>query len=228
MERSEPGVLLLDERRVFVACNDAAAELLGTGREDVIGRRADEFMPLVARSLYPLAWQGFTLRGSAAGEYAAQRADGTLAHLAYVGFANRPVKGLHFFVIEPLGGALHGDALVPRRRAGHIQVGLELREEVRARLSKEADRQEWRLPIPKGGERSVVAALFAAPVGALDALEAIRQFGEASIATAAGEASERSPTLLAGRFRYSDLGHVMEAIRSFDGRVITQVDERRL
>ena len=104
MDAIETGVLLLDDRRVLVAANEVAAELLGLEAGEVVGRRADEFMPMVARQLYPLAWQGFLLRGAASGEYAAQRPDGTLARLAYVGFAHRPLRGLHFFVLQPLPG----------------------------------------------------------------------------------------------------------------------------
>ena len=226
MVLAEPGVLLLDDGRIFVAANETVATLLGTTPEELIGRRADEFMPLVARALYPLAWKGFLIRGRASGEYAAERGDGSLAHLAYVGFANRPVRGLHFFVLEPLPGPVAAEALVPRTQESHIQVGLELTEDVRVRLVEEADREEWRLPVQKGGERSILAALFDAPTGALEALEAVRALGEASIATAAGTTPDTSRILLAGRFRHGSLGTVAASIRRRGGRIITHVDER--
>lgn len=228
MDATELGVLLLDDRRVFVAANTVAAELLGVTAEDLIGRRADEFMPLIARPLYPLAWQGFLAKGSASGEYAARRADASLRHLAYAGLANRPIRGLHLFLIQPLEGAIAVEALLPRREEDYIQVGLELPDEVRQRLLQEADREEWRLPVAKGAQRAILAALFERPEHALDALDALRALGpiEASVATAAGATSESPLTLLAGRVPYSMIGAAMEGIRLRGGRIMTSVDER--
>lgn len=226
MAQPEPGVLLLDDRRVLVATNGAAAGILGTSPEELIGRRADDFIPFVARPLYPLAWRGFLVLGHASGDYAAQRDDGSLAHLAYVGFANRPVRGLHLFLIERRKGTIRPNALVPRMQENHIQLGLDLPEETRERLLREAERQEWRLPVQKGGERSIVAALFDVPARALDTLDVVRQMGEASIATAAGATPDASLTLIAGRFPHRLLGDVVATMRERGGRVITHVDER--
>jgi hypothetical protein len=225
---AEPGVLLLDDRRVFVAANEPAASLLGITTDALIGRRADEFMPLVAKSLYPLAWQGFLLRRVASGEYAAQRADGSLSHLAYVGFAHRPIRGLHFFVLEPLPGRIDEPALIPRMQKDHIQVGADLPDDLRARLVAEADRQEWRLPVGKGAQNCVLAALFDQPQGALDALARIRTLEsvEASVATAAGSTPDVSLTVLAGRVPYASIGEAVESIRIRGGRIMTSLDER--
>lgn len=228
MVSAEPGVLLLDDRRVFVAANEPAASLLATTTEVLIGRRADEFMPLVAKRLYPLAWKGFLLRRVASGEYAAQLADGSLAHLAYAGFAHRPVRGLHFFVLEPLAGSMDARALSPRMQKNYIQVGVDLPEEQRARLLAEADRQEWRLPVGKGAQTAVVAALFDGPRNALDALARIRTLDavEVSVATAAGATPDISLTVLAGRVPYSCIGEAVESIRAGGGRIMTNLDER--
>lgn len=221
-------MLLLDDQRVFVAANEPAASLLGTTADVLIGRRADEFMPLVAKSLYPLAWRAFLLRRVASGEYAAQLADGSLAHLAYAGFANRPVRGLHFFVLEPLPGNIDARALVPQMQEDYIQVGADLPDDVRARLLAEADREEWRLPVGKGAETCVVAALFEQPQGALDALARIRTLEavEASVATAAGATPDVSLTVLAGRIPYVCIGKAVESIRVGGGRIMTNLDER--
>jgi PAS domain-containing protein len=229
MDATETGVLLLDDRRVLVAANEAAAELLGVDAAEVVGRRADEFMPMVGRQLYPLAWKGFVLRGNASGEYAAQRADGTLARLAYVGFAHRPLRGLHFFVLQPLPGEVDREVLRPRMQADSIQVGADLPEELRQRLSREADREEWRLPVARGGERAIVAALFDGPETALDALGSLRGLAGfvGGIASAAGATLGSPLTLVAGRVAYEEIGAAMEAIRTSGGRVMTQVDERR-
>jgi hypothetical protein len=228
MDEPELGVLLLDDRRVFVAANHVAAALLGVTETELIGRRADEFMPLIARPLYPLAWQGFLVRGHASGEYAAQRTDESLSHLHYVGFANRPIRGLHFFLIEAIPGDLSAEALLPARQGSYIQVGLQLPEDVRLRLVREADREEWRLPVSKGSQRAVLAALFDRPEQALDALDALRDLGsiEASIATAAGGTSEVPLTLLAGRVPYVIVGQAIEGIRERGGRIMSNVDER--
>lgn len=225
---AEPGVILLDDRRIFVAANEPAATLLATTTEQLIGRRADEFMPLVARRLYPLAWKGFLVRRVASGEYAAQRPDGSLAHLAYVGFANRPIRGLHFFVLEPLGGSVEASVLVPRMQKDYIQVGTALPDEQRQRLIAEADREEWRLPIARGGQAAVLAALFDQPASALDALQTIRGLKsvEASVASAAGATPDTPLTVLAGRVPFASLGEAVESIHSRGGRIITTVDER--
>jgi hypothetical protein len=229
METPALGVLLIDDRRVFVAANEPAAELLGVSVPELIGSRTDDFMPLVARALYPVAWQAFLVRGSAFGEYAAQRRDGSLQRLHYAGFANRPIRGLHFFVLEPLAGAIAQEALLPRPMKGYIQVGLELPVETRERLLHEADREEWRLPVAKGSQRAILAALFERPESALDALDSLRALGgiQASIASAAGSTNDQPLTLLAGRVPYAVIGDAVERIRQRGGRVMSNIDERR-
>lgn len=225
---TEHAVLLLDDRRVFVAANETAADLLGTTVEHLLGRRADEFMPVVARAVYPLAWKAFRVRRTAAGEYAAQREDGTLAHLAYVGFANRPVRGLHFFVLERLAGEMDAAGLKPTERRTHIQVGFDLPDDVRARLVAQADRQETALPLGRDPRTAIVAALFDEPASAHDVLTALRgdRSIEVSLATAAGPAPDIPLTLLAGRVPYSALGRTVESIHHGGGRIITNLDER--
>jgi hypothetical protein len=230
MEGREPGVILLDDRRVFVAANEVAADLLGVPADDLLGRRADEFMPVVAKALYPLAWQGFLIRRRAAGEYAAHRADGSLAPLAYVGFANRPINGLHFFVLEPLEGGISGDALVPRMQKTHVQVGRDLSPELQSRLITAADRAERRLPVASGAQRAVVAALFDQPEKALDVLDALRTIEsvDVNVASAAGSTPDAAASVLAGRVPYSHLGVAVEKIRAGGGRILTNLDERRV
>jgi len=229
VESQTTGVLLLDDRRVLVAANDPAAEMLGEAADELVGRRADDFMPMVARQLYPLAWQGFLLRGSASGDYAAQRSDGRLIRLAYVGFAHRPVRGLHFFVIQPLPGTVDRSVLKPRMQADALVVGAKLPAEARERLSREADREEWRLPVTKGGERAIIAALFDGPDPALNALGSLRGLVGfvGGIASAAGATPDSPLTLVAGRVPYDGIGTALEAIRSQGGRMISHVDERR-
>lgn len=229
MHAPQVGVLLIDDRRIFVAANEVAAELIGVSEDKLIGAQTDDFMPLIARPLYPVAWRSFVLRGTAFGDYAAQRPDGSLQRLAYAGFANRPIKGLHFFVLRALSGEIDPAALVPSRRGDHIQVGLELPPDVRERLVHEADREEWHLPVSKGGQRAILAALFESPKHALDALDALRELGaiQASIATAAGATAEMPLTLLAGRVPYTLLGDAMHEIRDRGGRIMGNFDERR-
>jgi hypothetical protein len=229
MNANRLGVLLIDSGRIFVAANDVAAELLGVTEEQLIGRRSDDFMPTVARPLYPLAWQGFMRRGSASGEYAAERPDGTLQRLAYTGFANRPIPGLTLFIIEALPGQIDWRALVPMRRPDYLQVGLDLPDEVQARLVREAEREERNLPIWKGAEATIVAALFDRPEPALQALDALRALGsvQASVATAAGATADLPLTLLAGRVTYSVVGQAMQEIRDRGGRIMGSTDERR-
>jgi hypothetical protein len=230
MEAREPGVILLDDRRVFVAANEAAAELLGVPPDELLGRRADDFMPVVAKALYPLAWQGFLLRRRAAGEYAAHRVDGSLAPLAYVGFANRPIDGLHFFVLEPLQSGISGDVLVPRMQKTHVQVGRDLAPDVQDRLVAAADRAERRLPVASGAKRAVLAALFDDPEHALDVLDALRAIEsvDVNVASAAGSTPDATASVLAGRVPYAHLGVAVQTIRAHGGRILTNLDERRV
>lgn len=229
MDRPRLGVLLIDSGRIFVAANDVAAELLDVPEAELLGSRSDDFMPRVARPIYPLAWQGFLRRGSAAGEYAAERPDGSLQRLAYTGFAHRPIRGLHLFVIQPLPGEIDWQALVPVKRADYLQVGLDLPDDVQERLVREADRAERDIPVSPGASVAVVAALFDRPEPAVEALDALRGLGSvhASIATAAGATAELPLTVLAGRVAYSVVGQALREIRDRGGRNMGTFDARR-
>lgn len=227
MSIAEPGVLLVDDRRIFLAANDEAGRILGTPVAELLGRRTDEFMPMVARALYPLAWRAFLLRGNASGEYAAELPDGGKSHMAYVGFANRPIRGLHFFVLESLPGQLDEAHLAPRMQSDSVQYGPELDDTLRERLTREAARQEWKLPVGRGGNRAVLAALFSTPRPALEALAAIRALPsvEASLASVAGSEAAGMTTLLAGRVPYAHLGDAAATIRANGGRITSNLDE---
>jgi PAS domain-containing protein len=229
MDAPRLGVLLIDSARIFVASNDVAAELLSVPEDELLGRRSDDFMPKVARPIYPLAWQGFLRRGSAAGEYAAERPDGSLQRLAYAGFANRPIRGLHLFVMQALPGEIDWQALVPIKRPDYLQVGLDLPDDVQQRLVREAAREERNLPVWEGAQVAVVAALFDRPEPAFEALDALRALGstEVSVATAAGATAELPLTLLAGRISYSVVGQALQMVRDRGGRNMGTFDERR-
>ena len=224
----EPGLLLLDDGRVIVSLDELGAALLGGEQWDLVGRRADEFIPGVGRPLFPLAWRGFLLRGHASGEYAAHRPDGSTRHLAYAGFANRPARGLHYFVLQPLPDALDARALVPRQRGDWLQFGPDLPADLVERLEREADRSEPRLPVTKDARRAIFASSFEDPGAALEALAEVRELGcQTGVAPAAGPAGERPRTLLAGRAPYLLLGQALDAIRRHGGRIMVHVDERR-
>lgn len=230
MANSSLGVLLLDDRRIFVAANEIAADILAVPGETLLGARSDEFMPRVARPIYPLAWQGFLRRGSASGEYAAERPDGSLQRLAYTGFAHRPIRGLHLFVMQALPGEVDWQALVPMRRADYLQVGLELPEDVQQRLAAEADRAVRDLPVREGSEAAIIAALFDRPEPALATLDAVRALGavHVSVATAAGGTADNPLTLLAGRVPYALIGQALQEVHDRGGRNMGTTDERRV
>ena len=56
-------VVVADDERRFIALNDAAVEILGMERIDLLGRRIDEFFSSAAGEDIPAAWRSFIAEG---------------------------------------------------------------------------------------------------------------------------------------------------------------------
>ncbi len=129
---ADVGILLLDDRRRFVAVDARACELLGVTPEAIRGRGTDDFVPPELYEAHVTAWHEFTAgTGATAGKFPARRADGSLTAVAYLGHPNRPVRGLHLFVVEPLE-----EELPPESVASGF--GVELEPERRRELERDA------------------------------------------------------------------------------------------
>jgi PAS domain-containing protein len=56
-------IVVADDQRRFIALNDAAVEILGMARTDVLGRCIDEFFSSAAGEDIPTAWRKFIAEG---------------------------------------------------------------------------------------------------------------------------------------------------------------------
>ena len=62
-------ILVVDDDRRYVEVNQAAAQALGLPREEIIGRRMDEFFLEAREEPIPVAWANFLAEGVQAGVY---------------------------------------------------------------------------------------------------------------------------------------------------------------
>jgi PAS domain-containing protein len=60
-------ILVADDHRRFVDANEAAAKILGLPRDQIIGRRVDEFFAVARGESIPTAWEAFLADGVRAG-----------------------------------------------------------------------------------------------------------------------------------------------------------------
>jgi PAS domain S-box-containing protein len=96
-ERSSNPVALLDENRIIVSLNDAAVELLGGGRERLIGTSMGDSVRPSEQARAAEEWRSFLQTGDYSGTRDLVRADGSevrvefAARLAEVGGARRAI-----------------------------------------------------------------------------------------------------------------------------------------
>jgi len=86
---SEP-VLVADDRGQYIAANDAASELLGYTREELIALSVWDLTPGANELDGLLLWQDFIGMGFQAGVYWLAGKDGSLIEVAYQAPANVP------------------------------------------------------------------------------------------------------------------------------------------
>ncbi len=92
-------ILVANDDRVYVACNPAAAVLLGTPQDRIIGRRIDDFTAKDVRPHVPQAWARFLEAGSDSGDIVLVRPDGGRLVVSYSAMAHVD-PGLHVSILR--------------------------------------------------------------------------------------------------------------------------------
>lgn len=114
-------MLLADDRRVYVDANEAAGQLLGLPREDIIGMRIDDLTPAGQEGAMEEVWQAFLAAGSLAGVFELEAPGGRRILVDYNATANiLPGRHLSIFVAVPDGDAPNP---LPPVVLGHAEHG---------------------------------------------------------------------------------------------------------
>jgi PAS domain-containing protein len=93
-------ILVANDDRRFIDANDAAAAALGLPRNEIVGRRIDEFFASASGKTIPVAWEGFIADGIQSGicELTPPRKPRKFEYRAKANFA----PGLHLSVMREL------------------------------------------------------------------------------------------------------------------------------
>jgi PAS domain S-box-containing protein len=91
-------VLVADDDRRYVDANPAACALLGLRREQLIGKRLDDFAPPGAAAELRELWEDFLRRGGQTGTWRMQLPDGRQLDLTYGAVAN-VAPGRHISIL---------------------------------------------------------------------------------------------------------------------------------
>jgi len=114
--------LMLDDDRRYVDANDAACSFLGLTRDQVIGRRIDEFLVPEVRETLDEAWPQFLARGRHAGFFKLVLPDGSVRETMYSSIAH-VTPGRHLTVY-----LLDDDVAVKEQRPTRASAGLSPRQ----------------------------------------------------------------------------------------------------
>ena len=98
--RSLNAMLIADDDRVYVDCNQAAEALLDSPRDRIIGARVEDFAAIDLRAQVPAAWAAFLKAGSQEGLWEFAR-DGKRIHVEYSATAN-VAPGQHLSILMPV------------------------------------------------------------------------------------------------------------------------------
>jgi PAS domain S-box-containing protein len=82
-ERSRNAMALFDEERRYVEVNPIHVEIFGRRREELLGRRVDDFLPDEELPTVEEEWREFLRTGEVAGERSYTSADGTVVRVEY-------------------------------------------------------------------------------------------------------------------------------------------------
>jgi PAS domain S-box-containing protein len=82
-ERTSNPIILLDDERRIVEANDAALELFGGAREDLIGSSIIDSILPAERERAAREWEAFLQSGEYSGKRILLRADGSQAHIEF-------------------------------------------------------------------------------------------------------------------------------------------------
>jgi PAS domain S-box-containing protein len=100
---SRNAMLLMDDERRYTDLNDAALQLFGARREDLVGRHSDELVPDDLRGETPGRWTAFLDQGHAHGHYALALPSGRRIEIEYSSTAN-VLPGRHLTIVLELDG----------------------------------------------------------------------------------------------------------------------------
>jgi PAS domain S-box-containing protein len=123
-EHSLNPAFLIDDERRYVDANEAACSFLGLSRDQVVGRRFDEFLVPDLRAIIEEAWPEFLALGRRAGFFSLQMPDGSVRETMYSSIANVTTgRHLTVYLLEDAperaagnGAARAGSSLSPRQR----------------------------------------------------------------------------------------------------------------
>lgn len=100
-EQALDAVLIADDSRRYVDVNPAAGELIGVGREQIIGHSIEEFFELESETVIPEAWTRFQQAGTQMGVCRVHRPDGALKYASFRAKANF-WPGMHLSVLRDI------------------------------------------------------------------------------------------------------------------------------
>ena len=102
--RSVNPMLVADDRRRYVAANDAACNLLRRSREELLALQIDDITPPENLDAMEDAWNAFLTAGSLVGTFEVMTGDGRRVEVEYNSTANvLPGRHLSIFLVHPEG-----------------------------------------------------------------------------------------------------------------------------
>ncbi len=129
-ERTRNAMLIVNNARVFVDCNQASGLLLECPHEETIGKRIDDFMPDEDRELLETLWPRFVSGNTGGGgTWVLCTAKSTRITVEYSATPNF-VPGLHLSILMKADGPLSvpvttgGRSLSPREREILVRVAV--------------------------------------------------------------------------------------------------------
>lgn len=102
-ESSDHGMVIVDDRRRYLAVNDAASRIFGLPSDQVLGRRIDDFTAPELLSVLPVMWAEFLKAGTLAGPFEFQ-VRSRRVKLDFTATANiAPGRHLGLYLTPPAG-----------------------------------------------------------------------------------------------------------------------------
>jgi PAS domain S-box-containing protein len=98
--RSASAMLLVDDERVYTNANEAACQLLSGSRDDILGKRIDDFTDPSLLEQVPALFSAFLEIGSLSGNFTMLDVNGDKVECSYSASAN-VVPGVHLSIMVP-------------------------------------------------------------------------------------------------------------------------------
>jgi hypothetical protein len=120
------GIVLYDADRRIVAIDDAAAVILGSPAQALVGRQITDFVPQPDRGQLVEMRATMERIGEASGQYALEADDGSRKSIVYRVLANAPLAGLNLMAITPSAAEVGLDSDRIRRIGEDVHAGLDV------------------------------------------------------------------------------------------------------